>query len=87
MCSSDLRAERNLASREIMERIGLKTLDAGRFNYALGKLKDDGRVAQHGDRRMARYGLGSDGKAKAPRERKARDAAADAAPEAAPVEV
>lgn len=58
------RSDRNLAAREIMEKIGLKTLDAGRFNYALGKLKDDGRVAQHGDRRMARYGLGSGAKAK-----------------------
>jgi hypothetical protein len=58
------RSDRNLAAREIMEKVGLKTLDAGRFNYALGKLKDDGRVAQHGDRRMARYGLGSGAKAK-----------------------
>lgn len=58
------RSDRNLAAREIMEKLGLKTLDAGRFNYALGKLKDDGRVAQHGDRRMARYGLGNGAKAK-----------------------
>jgi hypothetical protein len=77
------RAERNLAAREIMERIGLKSLDAGRFNYALGKLKDDGRVAQHGDRRMARYGLGNDAKAKAKAPRKAKAADADEAVDAA----
>ncbi len=58
------RSDRNLAAREIMDKLELSALDAGRFNYALGKLKDDGRVAQHGDRRMARYGLGSGSKAK-----------------------
>lgn len=58
------RSDRNLAAREIMDKLSLSALDAGRFNYALGKLKDDGRVAQHGDRRMARYGIGSGAKAK-----------------------
>lgn len=72
------RSDRNLAAREIMEKLNFGALDAGRFNYALGKLKDDGRVAQHGDRRMARYGIGSGGKAKAARGRKPK--AAEAAP-------
>jgi hypothetical protein len=58
------RSDRNLAAREIMDKLELRPLDAGRFNYALGKLKDDGRVAQHGDRRMARYGIGGGTKAK-----------------------
>lgn len=72
------RSDKNLAAREIMEKLNFSALDAGRFNYALGKLKDDGRVAQHGDRRMARYGVGNGGKAKAPRGRKPK--AAEAAP-------
>ena len=72
------RSDKNLAAREIMEKLNFSALDAGRFNYALGKLKDDGRVAQHGDRRMARYGVGNGGKAKPARGRKPK--AAEAAP-------
>lgn len=33
----------------------------GPFHYALGKLKSSGRVLQHGERRMARYAIGSGG--------------------------
>jgi len=80
------RSDKNLAAREIMEKLNFSALDAGRFNYALGKLKDDGRVAQHGDRRMARYGVGNGGKAKPARGRKPK--AAEAAPVSeAPAEV
>jgi hypothetical protein len=65
-------AEKNLSAREIQQRMGLTALDEGRFGYALGKLKQAGRVTQHGDRRTARYGLGVGASIKPVRARKAK---------------
>ncbi len=60
------KAARNLSAREILGTLKLSDEDEGRFQYALGKLKESGEVVQHGERREARYGVGS-GKAKAKR--------------------
>lgn len=56
----------------------------GQFTYALNKLKDDGRVDQVGERRMARYGLGSSKTKKpaAPRKKPGRKPKAVEAPAA-----
>lgn len=59
------KSSRNLASKEIMKAAGLRATDEGRFQYALNKLKEDGAVQQHGERRQARYGMGAGSKAKA----------------------
>jgi hypothetical protein len=61
------KSARNLAAKEIMRAMGLRTTDEGRFQYALNKLKEDGVVQQHGERRQARYGIGSVSKPKAKR--------------------
>ena len=60
-----------------MKAVGLRATDEGRFQYALNKLKEDGAVQQHGERRQARYGVGAGpkAKAKAPRAPRARAAA------------
>ncbi len=47
-----------------MTAAGLRTTDEGRFQYALNKLKETGEVQQHGERRQARYGIGSGSKPK-----------------------
>ncbi len=75
------KSSRNLASKEIMKAAGLRATDEGRFQYALNKLKEDGAVQQHGERRQARYGVGAGSKAKAkhPRAPRARAAAPAAA--------
>lgn len=53
------RSDRNLTAKELMEKLQVRLSDEGRFQYALNKLKETGDVAQHGERRMARYGIGS----------------------------
>lgn len=58
------KSARNLAAKEIMKAMGLRTTDEGRFQYALNKLKEDGVVQQHGERRQARYGIGTVSKPK-----------------------
>ena len=58
------KSQRNLAAREIMKQLGLRATDEGRFQYALNKLKEEGLVQQHGERRQARYGVGASSAAK-----------------------
>lgn len=58
------KSQRNLAAREIMKQLGLRATDEGRFQYALNKLKEEGLVQQHGERRQARYGVGASNAAK-----------------------
>lgn len=58
------RSDRNLTAKELMEKLQVRLSDEGRFQYALNKLKEGGDVAQHGERRMARYGVGSGAAAK-----------------------
>jgi hypothetical protein len=54
-------------------------VDPGPFQYALGKLKTGGQVSQLGERRMAKYSLGSTKKAKGGKKSgKADSAGADA---------
>jgi hypothetical protein len=60
------KSPRNLSVKEILANLTLSPADRGRFDYALGKLKDAKRVLQHGERGQARYGIGS-GKARATR--------------------
>lgn len=51
-----------MAASELMKAL---KVPQGQFLYALGKLKADKRVTQHGERRMARYGVaGGKGKSK-----------------------
>ncbi len=69
------KSSRNLGSKELVAVAGLRAIDEGRFEYALGKLKESGDVQQHGERRQARYGLGAGAKPKAPRASRARAAA------------
>lgn len=52
------KSARNLSSKEILTNLKLSADDEGRFQYALGKLKESGDVIQHGERRDARYGIG-----------------------------
>lgn len=58
-----------MASSDMRKRLHVHE---GQFTYALNKLKEDGRVEQVGERRMARYGVGTPkgAKAKAPRKKK-----------------
>jgi hypothetical protein len=53
-------------------------VDPGPFQYALGKLKTGGQVSQLGERRMAKYSLGS---AKKPKAGKKANKAESAGPE------
>lgn len=68
------------SAKEIQQ--GLKVA-SGPFQYALNKLKDDGRVRQVGERRMARYEVASKGAVaatkKAPKARAAKSKAASVA--------
>lgn len=76
------------AAKEIQQALKVA---AGPFQYALNKLKDDGRVRQVGERRMARYEVSGKGGAvaakKAPKARSAKPKASPAAeaPAAEPV--
>lgn len=85
------KSARNLSSKEILTSLKLSEEDEGRFQYALGKLKDSGDVVQHGERREARYGIGGKPKRGPGRPRKSpaampvaevTEVAADAAPAA-----
>lgn len=60
------KAARNLSVGELVERLKIESSDRGRFDYALGKLKDSKQVIQHGERGQARYSVG---KGKAPAKR------------------
>lgn len=60
------KAARNLSVGELVERLKVGSADRGRFEYALGKLKDAKEVVQHGERGQARYSVG---KGKAPAKR------------------
>jgi hypothetical protein len=51
------KADRNMTSKEIMKGVGMLRHEEGRFNYAFNKLKEDKVVIQHGERRLARYGI------------------------------
>lgn len=56
-----------MSASELMKALKVPT---GQFHYALGKLKADNKVTQHGERRMARYGAAGGkgkGKGKAPK--------------------
>jgi len=66
-----------MASSDMRKRLHVHE---GQFTYALNKLKEDGRVEQVGERRMARYGLGTPkgAKAKAPRKKPGRKPKAEA---------
>lgn len=50
------KSNKRLSSKELQN---LVKVYGGAFQYALGKLKEDGRVKQLGERRMAKYELGS----------------------------
>jgi hypothetical protein len=85
------KASRNLSAKEVLASLKLSEEDEGRFQYALGKLKESGEVVQHGERRDARYGVGGGAnKAKAKRgpgrPRKVPAASAEAESAAAPAE-
>lgn len=54
----------SLTSKELQKASGV---GAGQFQYALNKAKRDGRIHQIGERRMARYEVGSGKPAKAAR--------------------
>jgi hypothetical protein len=83
----------SLTSKELQKASGV---GAGQFQYALNKAKRDGRIHQIGERRMARYEVGSGkpakaarakakpAKAKAPRKVTRKAPAAEAAVVAAP---
>jgi hypothetical protein len=86
----------SLTSKELQKASGV---GAGQFQYALNKAKRDGRIHQIGERRMARYEVGSGkpakaakakapkakpAKAKAPRKVTRKAPAAEAAAVAAP---
>ena len=58
----------SLTSRELQKAVGG---GAGQFQYALNKAKRDGRIKQVGERRMARYEVGTGKAAKAPKAPKA----------------
>jgi hypothetical protein len=67
----------SLTSKELQKAAGV---GAGQFQYALNKAKRDGRIHQIGERRMARYEVGSGKPAKAAKTKaaKARPAKAKA---------
>jgi hypothetical protein len=52
------KATHNLSVSELVERLKVDSADRGRFDYALGKLKDAKEVIQHGERGQARYSVG-----------------------------
>ena len=72
----------SLTSKELQKASGV---GAGQFQYALNKAKRDGRIHQIGERRMARYEVGSGkpakaAKAKAPKAKPAKAKAPKAKP-------
>lgn len=75
-----------MASSDMRKRLHVHE---GQFTYALNKLKEDGRVEQVGERRMARYGIGTPkgAKAKAPRKKPGRKPKAEAPAAEAPAAV
>ncbi len=77
------KSDRNLAAAEIFQRLGLEGDAEGRFSYAFNKLKREKRVLQHGERRMAKYGLAADRAARRKGPGRPKKAAVEEAPAAA----
>lgn len=50
------KSERHLSAKEVLTGLKLSLAEAGRFQYALNKVKDSGEVKQYGTRGGARYG-------------------------------